>query len=271
MGGLWQDLRHAARLAGQEARRSRDHGRHARAGHRRDDGHLQRRLRRAAAAAAVSRREPDHGRLRGQREGPAVAPGGPELRRLPRSEPQLPGDREVQRLRHVRLGSFAAHADGRRARVVRLPEGLRRPADPRARFRRRRREEGSGADRPRQRSLLEAAPRIAAGPFAGAPEDRRSDLLRHRRAPGRIPFPRRGRPLGARRARRRKREPDVAQLQRRRAPARRRDGRAGESRHQRDRAAHPRRRRTRRATICSRTGRSCRSRTRSPARRARRC
>ena len=75
---------------------------------------------------------------------------------------------------------------------------------------------------------------------AGAPQDRRSDLLRHRRAAGRLPLPRGGRPLGARRARRRKPEPDVAQLQRGRAPARRRDGRAGESRRQRDRAADPR-------------------------------
>ncbi len=48
------------------------------------------------AAAAVSRSEPDHGRLRGHLEGQAVATCGPELRRLSRSKPQLPGDCEVQ-------------------------------------------------------------------------------------------------------------------------------------------------------------------------------
>ena len=47
--------------------------------------------------------EPDHGGVRGDFEGPAVAPRRSELRRFPRSEPQLPNDGEVRRLRRVRL------------------------------------------------------------------------------------------------------------------------------------------------------------------------
>ena len=54
-------------------------------------------------------------------------------------------------------------------------------------------------------------------------------------------FPGRRGSVAAGRSGRREPEPDVAQLQRRRASARRRDRRAGESGHQRDRAAHSRR------------------------------
>ncbi len=50
-------------------------------------------------------------------------------------------------------------------------EGLRDSADPRPGFQRRRRETRRRPDRSRQRRLLEAASRIAAGPLAVPPED----------------------------------------------------------------------------------------------------
>ena len=157
--------------ARQEPRRHRHHGLYAGAGHRRDHGDLQRRLRRVAAAAAVPRFEPDHGGLRGQLEGQAVAPCGPELRRLSRSEPQLPGDCEVQRQHRVRFGSVAADAHDGCGRLARLSRGLRCSADPRAGFQRRRREERGRPHRSRQLWILEAVSRIAAGSLAVAPED----------------------------------------------------------------------------------------------------
>src|SRR5271165_2805767 len=66
--------------APQESRHDGDHGLYAGVGYRRDYGNFQRGLRSAAAAAAVRRVEPDHGRLRGQLPRQAESPGGPKLR-----------------------------------------------------------------------------------------------------------------------------------------------------------------------------------------------
>ncbi len=104
-------------------------------------------------------------------EGQAVAPCGPELRRLSRSKPQLPGDCEVQRQHRVRFGCFAADAHDGRERLARLSQGLRYSADPRAGFQRQRREKRGRPHRSRQLWILEAASRIAAGSLAVAPED----------------------------------------------------------------------------------------------------
>ncbi len=60
----------------------------------------------------------DHGRLRGQHEGHLVSPCGPELRRLSRSKPQLPGDCEVQPGRRVRFRSFSADPQYGRGRLA---------------------------------------------------------------------------------------------------------------------------------------------------------
>ena len=142
-----------------------------------------------------------------------------QLRRLPRAEPQLPGDGQVHRLGRVGLGGVAAHAHDRRQRLARIPRGPPRPADPRPRLRRRGRAQGR---RPRPSSSASGTGGSTSdrrdGSLAGAPQDRRGDLLRHRRAPGGIPLPRGRGPLDPGRSGGREPEPDVAQLQRDRAP-----------------------------------------------------
>jgi hypothetical protein len=72
------------------------------------------------AAAAVSRRELIMAVFEVNSKGRPSRLADPNFDDF-RDQNQLPGDRQVQRLRHVRLGGFAAHADGRRARVVGLP------------------------------------------------------------------------------------------------------------------------------------------------------
>src|SRR5207249_5597093 len=71
-----------------------------------------------------------------------VASCGPELRRLSRSKPQLPGDCKVQSKHRVRFGCFAAVAHDGGERLPRLSQDLRSSADHRAGFQRQRSEKG---------------------------------------------------------------------------------------------------------------------------------
>ena len=102
--------------------------------------------------------------------------------------------------------------------------------------------QGAEPDRPRQRRVLEAASRLAAGPPRGASEDRRNGVLRHRRAAGRISLSRRRGPVAAGGSRGERTR--AARRTTFRAVGRLRDGvtvAQAEPRHQRDRPAHPRR------------------------------
>ena len=146
MGGLWQDFRTRRCWARSPACSQSWSSRSRWASS--DDGNFQRRLRRAGGRCRIPART-DHGRLRGQLEGPAVASGGSELRRLPRSEPasrRSPGTATTscpsRGLRSPR---------GRTSRTCRRASWkvFRRPAGPRTGVRQRRHEEG-GSHRPRQ-------------------------------------------------------------------------------------------------------------------------
>ena len=113
------------------------------------------------AASAVPRIEPDHGRVRGQLQGPLVAPRGPELRRLSRSKPQLPGHREVQ---HHDVSVSGASQPTRTRLQTSRPTFSRSSASNRSwdGISARRREKRGRPHRSRQLRILEAEPRIAA-------------------------------------------------------------------------------------------------------------
>ena len=214
---------------------------YARAGHRRDHGHFQRCIRRVAAAAAVPRSEPDHGRLRGhlERPGRRASPTRTSTtfairtaasRRL-RSTPTTSRPFPERRSRRARRSPASRPTFSRSSRSSRSSDGISSAGDAK---------KGAGP------TAL-----VSYGywrQYLGSPRDLSQSHLKIDGAvfsvigvlPAGFHFPADVGAVAAGRSGRRKPKPDLAQLQRGRAPARRRDRRAGESRHQRDRPAHSR-------------------------------
>ena len=210
-----------------------DRGLYARARHRRQHGHLQRRPRRPAQAAAV--RRPRHARRRVAHGAGARHPD-PEhvachLPDLPRGGTGLPGRRALERRRRLGHRQRRARARAGHVRDRRHAESPARQPDPRAGLHRGRRLAEDTRARPPEPRLLATQVRQRPGGRRQVGRRRRQAARDHRRASGRLPLPRSepaagpSVPLQPRRASRRQ-----LQLSRCRAPEARHDARAGERR-----------------------------------------